>query len=289
MNQLLSKNTRMIVLIVVLIAALLMIAVLPFTTPAALDKIQVEQGKRIDQFQQEDATKASLISTTQKLVGFFFPLWTALTMFAGMVILVVAKAFYQGARWARSLILLCLAIPSSGGAYMTVPYLNFAKVGIPNGLFFAAVGLVAYFVVVLATKASVKQKLIDAWVFLILGVSAAEAFANGHAAERIVEGHIQRPFYAEGIFILFPTMVIGWIATILLFLSIYFIAQRHIAGLYMALVSGLGIMIMGFATQTVRTATYDYLYQGLMGLAILVTFLIPVVKARILEKDELTL
>lgn len=285
MNQSLSKSTRMTVLIIVLVAAILMIAVLPFTTPAALDLIQVEQGKRIDKFMQEDPIKASLISTTQKLVGFFFPLWTSLTMLAGMVILVFAKAFYNGKKYARSLILLCLAIPSSGGAYMTVPYLNFAKVGLPNGILFAAVGLVAYFVVVLATKASVRQKLIDVWVFLILGVTAAEAFANGHAAERIVEGHALRPFYAEGIFILFPTMVVGWVATVLLFLSIYFIAQRHIAGLYMALVSGLGVMIMGFATQTVRTATFDYLYQGLMGLAILVTFLIPVVKARILDKE----
>lgn len=285
MNQKLSKNTRMIVLIVVLIAALLMIAVLPFTVPAALDLIQVEQGKRIDKFYAEGNPNASLISTTQKLVGFFFPLWTALTMFAGMVILVIAKAFYNGQKWARSLILLCLAIPSAGGAYMTVPYLNFAKVGVPNGIYFAAVGLVAYFTVVLATKATAKQKLIDFWVFLILGVTTAEAFANGHAAERIVEGHFARPFYAEGIFILFPTMTIGWIATILLFLAIFFIAQRHIAGWYMALMSGLGVMIMGFATQTVRTATYDYLYQGLMGLAILVTFLIPVVKARIIEKE----
>ncbi len=281
----LSKQTRMAVLAVVLIAAILMIAVLPFTVPAALDLIQVEQAKRIDKFYATGDPNASLISTTRELVGFFFPLWTSLTMFAGMVILVIAKAFYNGAKWARALTLLCLSIPSAGGAYMTVPYLNFAKVGIPNGIWFAAVGLIAYFTVVFATSASMKKKLIDGWVFLILGVTAAEAFSNGHAASRIVDGHFARPHYAEGIFILFPTMAIGWIATVLLFLAIYFVARRHIAGWYMAMMSGLGVMIMGFVTQTVRTATFDYLYQGLMGLAILVTFMLPVIKARMLEKE----
>jgi hypothetical protein len=285
MNQNLSKGTRMTVLAVVLIAALLMIAVLPLTVPDALELIQVEQAKRIAKFYADNNPDASLISKTRELVGFFFPLWTSLTMFAGMVLLVIAKPFYQGAKWARSLALACLSIPSIGGAYMTVPYLNFAKVGTPNGLWFAAVGLIAYFVVVLATKASAKAKLIDFWVFLIMGVTAAEAFSNGHAASRIVSGHFARPHYADGIFILFPTMAIGWIATILLLLAIYFVAQRHIAGWYLALMSGLGVMIMGFVTQTVRTATFDYLYQGLMGLAILATFLIPVVKARMIEKE----
>ncbi len=285
MSQELSRSTRLTVVAIVLIAAVLMIAVLPFTVPGPLDLIQEKQGQRIEQFYAEGNPQASLISSTQWAVGFFFPLWTSLTMFAGMILFFLAKPLYSGEKWARALTLVCLAIPSAGGAYMTVPHLNFAKVGVPSGVWFMLVGLTAYFVVILVNKISAKQKIIDFWVFLILGVTAAESFANGHAAYRIIDGHVARPFYAEGIFVLFPTMTIGWIGCILLFLAIYFIAMRNIAGWYLALFSAIGIGIMGFVTQTVRTATYDYLYQGLMGLAIIVTFLIPVVKQRILEKD----
>lgn len=284
MHQDLTRTTRFIVIAIVLIAAILMIAVLPFTVPDALDKIQVEQGKRIEKFYAEGNPQAPLISATQWLVGFFFPFWTALTIIAGIMLFFLVKPLFNGQKWSKALTLVCLSIPSISGAYMTVPYLNFAKVGIPNGLYFMAVGLIAYFTVVLADKSTVKQKVIDFWVFLILGVTAAESFSNGHAAYRIVVGHPKRPFFASDVFILGPTYVITWISTILLILAIYFIGMRSIKGWYLALFAGAATGLMGFATQYVRTATYDYLYQGLMGLAIVVTFLIPVIKERIINE-----
>ncbi|MGD9677571.1 MAG: hypothetical protein AB7V16_04265 [Vulcanibacillus sp.] len=285
MSQALSKQTRLIVVAVVLIAAIFMIAILPFTVPGCLDKIQIAQGERIAQFEAEGNPHYSLIRATQVAVGFFFPFWTSLTMLAGVVLLFIVKPMYNGEKWARALTLLCLAIPSAGGAYMLVPYLNFAKVGISNGLYYMAVGLISYFVVVLVNNTTAKQKAIDFWVFLIMGVTAAESFSNGHAGFRIVDGHIDRPFYADGIFILFPTYFIGFTACLLLIIAIYYVGMRSIKGWYIALIAGTAAGLIGFATQTVRTDTLDYLYQGLMGLALVVTFLIPAVKARMIEKD----
>lgn len=286
MSQELSRTTRLIVVSIVLIAAILMIAVLPFTIPGTLDKIQHAQQVRYETFLAEGNPQAPLIQPTMALTGWTFPLYMSMTMFAGVILLFIAKALYSGEKWARSLTLVCLAIPSIGGAYMLVPYLNFVKEGFPPALYYMAVGLIPYFTVVLATKHTIKQKLIDFWVFLMLGVSSAEAWSNGHAAHRIIEGHPARPFYAEGIFILQPARNVSWIAVIFLVAAIYLLAQRKKSGWYAALFGGLNIAIVGFATQIVRTATYDYLYQGLMGLAIVLTLLIPYVKASLIDEEE---
>jgi len=70
--------------------------------------------------------------------------------------------------------------------------------------------------------------------------------------------------------------------------AVYLIAMRRPAGWYAALIGALSAGIIGFATQTVRNATYDYLYQGLMGLAIVVTLLIPYVKERLVDVDKIS-
>lgn len=286
MPQEVSKTTRLIVVSMVVIAAILMIAVLPFTIPDTLDKIQHAQQARYDQFLAEGNPQAPLIQPTMALTGWTFPLYMSISMVAGAFLLFIAKPLYNGEKWAKALTLVCLAMPSIGGAYMLVPYLNFVKVGFPPALYYMAVGLIPYFAVVLADNSSIKQKAINFWVFLMLGVSAAEAWSNGHAAHRIIEGHPARPFYAEGIFILTPARNVSWIAVIFLVAAIYLLALRKKSGWYAALAGGLSISIVGFATQTVRTATYDYLYQGLMGLAIVVTLLIPYFKERLVDEEQ---
>ena len=51
------------------------------------------------------------------------------------------------------------------------------------------IGLIPYFAILLAEKVDLTQKVVDFLVFLMLGVTAAEDFANGHAAFRILFGH----------------------------------------------------------------------------------------------------
>lgn len=282
----LSKQTRLIVVSIVLIAAVLMIAVLPFTVPDTLNKIQVKQQERVDQYYAEGNPQAPLIASTMELVGWAFPLWMSLTIIAGIILLFIAKPFYNGERWAKALTLLCLAITAVSGAYMLVPYLNFVKVGFPPALYYMIVGLVAYFTVLLVDKSDVKQKVLNFWVFLMLGVTAAESWSNGHAAHRILDGHPAQPFYAEGIFILAPARDISWLSLLLLLAAIYFLAMRTRVGWYLALFGAASAGLIGFATQFVRTATYDYLYQGLMGLAIVITLLIPAAKKRLVDDEE---
>ncbi len=286
MNYLASKKTRQIVVAIVLLCAILMLFYLPFLVKEPLAQVQEAQQVRIDKFYAEGNPQASLISTTQDLVGWAWPMWTSFTMLGGLILFFIAKPLYLGARWAKGLTLLCLAMPAMGGAYMSVPFMNFVG-GVPIfGISFVIVGLIGYFAVILMDNATVKNKLIDVWVFALLGVTGAEAWSNGHAAHRIIDGHSDKPYLPDGIFLLAPTRNISWIALILLTLAIYYVARRKMTGYYLALIGGASAGFIGFVTQYVRTATYDYLYQGLMGLALVITLLIPVVKARLVQEEK---
>jgi len=126
--------------------------------------------------------------------------------------------------------------------------------------------------------------LVSFFVFMMLGVSAAENFANGHAAFRILYGHPKRPMFAEGISITYFGWLGLWVSFGLLVAAIYQLGVRNKTGWYLALIGGaVGCLVIG-ATHYVRHATIDYLPGSLMGLSIVIMMLIPLFKKRLLEE-----
>lgn len=282
-----SRQVRIIVVTLVVIAAILMIAVIPFIGFDMVNPIVKAQQARIEKFTAENNPQAPLLAYTVWLVSFFFPFWSTLTLIAGLALLVLVFPYYRGERWTRGLVLLCLAIPAIGGAYMIVPWMNFigsAKGGFPPAVTIMTVGLIPYFAVLLAEKVDLTQKVVDFLVFLMLGVTAAENFANGHAAFRILFGHPARPLFAEGIAITYFGWLALWVAMGLLIAAIYLLGEKKISGWYAGLIGGLVTMVASAATHYVRHATNDYLYGTLMGLSIVVMLLIPVFKQRLLKE-----
>lgn len=208
-------------------------------------------------------------------------------MVGGIALLVIAKDLYSGVKWARGLTLLCLAIPSIGGAYMVVPWINFVgsvQGGFPPPVIIMTIGLIPYFALLLLEKGDWMQKIVDFLVFLMLGVASAESFANGHAAFRILYGHPKRPLFAEGISITYVGWLGLWIGMALSIAAIYLLGNRQLSGWYYGLIGGLVILVASGATHYVRHATNDYLYGALMGLSIVVMLLIPLFKKRLLTE-----
>lgn len=269
------------------ISAILMIAVIPFIGFDMVNPIVKAQQARIEKFTAENNPQAPLLTYTVWLVSFFFPFWSTLSVIAGVALLAIALPYYRGERWTRGLVLLCLAIPAIGGAYMIVPWMNFigsAKGGFPPAVTIMTVGLIPYFTVLLTEKVDRIQKVVDFIVFLILGVTAAENFANGHAAFRILFGHPARPLFAEGIAITYFGWLALWVAMALLITSIYLLGEKKISGWYAGLIGGLVTMVASGATHYVRHATNDYLYGTLLGLGIVIVLLIPLFKQRLLAE-----
>lgn len=281
------RNIRLIVVTLIVIAAILMIAVIPFIGFDMVNPIVKAQQARIEKFTAEGNPQAPLLAYTVWLVSFFFPFWSTLSLIAGIVLLVIALPYFRGERWTRGLALLCLAMPAIGGAYMIVPWMNFigsAKGGFPPAVIIMSIGLIPYFAILLAEKVDMVQKLVDGLVFLLLGVTAAENFANGHAAFRILFGHPARPLFAEGIAITFFGWLTLWVGMALCIAAIYLLGEKKVSGWYAGIIAGLVTFVGSAATHYVRHATNDYLYGALMGLSIIAMLVIPVFKQRLLSE-----
>ena len=280
------RQVRLVVVTLVVIAALLMIAVIPFIGFDMVNPIVKAQQARIEKFTAEGNPQAPLLAYTVWLVSFFFPFWSTMSLIAGIVLLVIALPLYRGERWTRGLALLGLAVPAIGGAYMIVPWMNFigsAQGGFPPAVAMMTIGLIPYFAILLAEKVDVTQKIVEFLVFLMLGVTAAENFANGHAAFRILFGHPARPLFAEGIAITFFGWLSLWVGMGLCIAAIYLLGEKKISGWYAGLIGGLVTLLGSGATHYVRHATNDYLYGALMGLSIVVMLVIPIFKQRLVD------
>ena len=235
-----SRQVRLAVVTLLVIAAILMIAVIPFIGFDMVNPIVKAQQIRIEKFTAEGNPQAPLLALTVWLVSFFFPFWSTMSFIAGIVLLVIALPFYRGERWTRGLALLCLAVPSIGGAYMIVPWMNFIGGGFPPAVTMMTIGLIPYFAILLAEKVDLTQKVVDFLVFLMLGVTAAENFANGHAAYRILFGHPARPLFAEGIAITYFGWLTLWVGMALCIAAIYLLGEKKMSGWYAGMIGGLG-------------------------------------------------
>lgn len=289
MLQKTNRPVRLTVVGLVVIAALLMIAVVPFIAFDMVNPIVTYQQERIIQFTEEGNPAAPLLTLTTWLVSFFYPFWGTLSFAGGIALLVIAVPLLNGKPWARGLSLLSLAMPAMGGAYMIVPWMNFVgskEGGFPPAITIMMIGLIPYFAILLADKGDSKQKIVDFLVFMMLGVAAAESFANGHAAFRILYGHPKRPIFAEGIAITFFGWLGLWLGAGLLISAIYKLGARKESGWYMALIGSIIVMIVSGSIHYVRHATLDYLYGSLMGLSLVVMLLIPLFKERLLTAHE---
>jgi hypothetical protein len=282
----LSPQYRTTVVIIIIIAAILMIAVVPFISFNMVNPIVEGQLARIEQFTAEGNPQAPLLKLTPWLVSFFFPFWGTLSLIAGIALLVVVKPFTRGELWARGMALLCLAVPAMGGAYMIVPWMNFiwsAQGGFPPAVIIMVTGLIPYFVIILTEKVDRTTKLASFFVFLMLGVSSAESFANGHAAFRILFGHPMRPLFAEGIAITYVGWLGLWIGAGLTIAAIYQLGAKRLSGWYVGIIGGLVTLVASGATHYVRHATIDYLLGAVFGLIIVILLLAPTVKQRLLS------
>jgi hypothetical protein len=287
------RQVPLAVIALVLLAAVLMITVVPFITHNMLNPVISGQVARIEKFQSqgtpEGNTQAAVISIIPWTIGFLFPLWAALSFIGGFVLLAVALPLHRGEVWARGAALTALAMPAIGGAFMLVPWMNFVgsvQGGFPPAVLIMTIGLVPYFSIILSEKSSWMFKIANGLVFLMLGVSAAENFANAHAAFRIYFGHPKRPLFAEGIPVLWLAFPVLWITSFMLIVAIFKLGSRKVSGYYLALVAGGATFAASLATHYVRHATNDYLYGALMGLSIVALLVVPAIRKHLLVAGD---
>ncbi len=286
------QKTRLVIVVVMVIAALVTIFAEPLLVKQILPPIIEGQQARYEKMSAsdnpEDKVKAEIIKDTPYLVSFFYPFWMALGVFGGIVVLVIARNYYEGEKWARGVALLCFSLPAMGGAYMLVPAINFTGFGtyVIYAMIISLLGLIPYFTIILGEKAALKNKLWGAFVFLVLGIQGAHSFANGHAAMRIQWMHPARPAWAPGTWVLWLGAQVMWLGTICIILSIYYLGFRKKVGWYLATIGGATTMLANYWVHLVRGTTSDYILGGSLGLVVLVLMLIPAISKTLYDEPE---
>lgn len=285
-----SQRTRLIVTIVMVVAAVVILFAAPLLVKQVLPQVIAGQQARFEKASAstDPATQlqAKLIEDAPYLVSLFFPIWMGLSVVGAMVVLVIARAYYRGEKWARGVALLCFAFPSIAGAYMMVPSINFTGFG-PNvvkTIILSLLGLIPYFTIVLSEKSDVVGKVINFFVFLMLGVQSAHSFSNSHAALRIQWMHPARPVWPEGTWVLWLGPQTMWWGTLALILAIVFLGNRKKAGWYLAVIGGAITLFTNAWIHLVRGTTSDYILGAAMGLVILILMLVPAIKGRLFDE-----
>ena len=287
------KKTRLIITYIMVIAALVTIVSEPLFVKQILPPIIAGQQAKYEKMSNSDdaelLTKAELIKDTPYLVSFFYPLWMALGVFASIVVLVIARQYYDGKAWARGLALLCFAMPSMGGAYMLVPAINFTGFGkyVIYAMIISLLGLIPYFAILLGEKSNLKTKIWAAVTFLFLGIQGAHSFANGHASFRIQWMHPARPVWPSGTWVLWLGTQVMWLGTISVILAIYYLGCRKKTGWYLAVIGGATTMLANYWTHLVRGTTSDYILGGTFGLIIVVLMLVPSIGKLLYDESEI--
>ncbi|MFP3854970.1 MAG: hypothetical protein ACLFWD_11820, partial [Anaerolineales bacterium] len=78
------RNTRLIVISVIVLAAILMVALVPFIGFDMVNPIVQSQLDRIEQFKAEGNPQWPLFTLTTWLVSFFYPFWSVMSLVAGL-------------------------------------------------------------------------------------------------------------------------------------------------------------------------------------------------------------
>jgi hypothetical protein len=255
--------------IVSAIAGLLVCIVVPLLISNAMSAVLKGAVAKIE------ATGNPMLTPALKLVTFFFPFWGAMNILAGVSLFVLAFAMAKGQGWARAAGVGLLAIPSITGAYLSGPVMFFSKQNMALFVIVMLIGLVPYFTLLLWEKSTLKTKLAQFTLFLLLGVTAAWSFSNGHSSLRLYFARPE-PFafnsglkaFALGI----PTI---WTGVVLTMIAIPFLAAGRKQGYWIALIANLAILVGTIPVYATHTSTTEFLVGIVLAVLTLIALLVP--------------
>jgi hypothetical protein len=272
-----TSGDRLAMAVIAAIAGILLCTVVPLSISRAMDAVLKGAMLKIA------ATGNPALEPAPKLVVFFFPFWGAMSMVAGSTLLVLTIPIYRDESWARPAAIGMLAIPSVTGAYMSGPVMFFAKSSLSLFIIVMLVGLVPYFAILLWGRSSVGEKVANFFLFLLLGVTAAWTFSNGHSSLRMLLARPEpyifdtgRLSFALGI----PTV---WTGVVLVMVGIPLLAARTRTGWWLAAIGLLTILIGTTHIYLTHLTTTEFLMGIVMAVVSLALLLIPVIGGRLAD------
>ncbi len=228
-----------------------------------------------------------------------FHVWMALFVFAGAVLVVIAKDIRAGKPWARPLALALLALPAVGGLSFFIPWMVLVvrqpggknpNAGMPPALSIMVLGLVAYFLMLWLEQADLKTKIAQGVVFGWLGITAGMVYMNAQHGVRYFMHNPSAPYFDPRYS--HPELFLGgyvlYASTALFIIAIGFLAARHPLGWYSGVVAALMTAVVMFLVFLARhqagaSGAVEWLRGALLSLVLLVILGVPWFRERVWE------
>ncbi len=209
-----SRTQRIILAIVAVVAGVYLIMLAP---TQAMQTLKIAMDQAFLRLIPHDADFYPAIP----ILAATFSVWMVLLVFAGALSLMLIKKLYDGEKWARAAAMGIYAIPAVGGITMVIPWFVLVLAeypekgvpaatisGIPPAMPIMFLGLLFYYIILLADKDSLKNKILKLIPYTLVGVVAGMVFMNGQHGVRYFI-HIPGDFItnAQGLVTANPNLV----------------------------------------------------------------------------------
>ena len=270
------QKNRTVMAIIAILIGLLMIALIPFLIQTSLERV-LENITRVVQA-GEGKYRSGL-----KLFDLFYPVWRAIIFVAGITLIVISGEIRKGEEWTYPLAISMFSLPAIGGFFMFLPYISFVEDSFPLPMAVSFIGLAGYWAFIFLRKGEKITKWVYFAALTFIGMLATHAFTIGIGAQRQMMVRPNLPFYDDFAMWLFLwTGEVNWVATILLVISIPFLAVAKKRGWWLAVIGAITILVLDAFTFIFRHSTLDFLYGSLLAIGVLFFTVVPYFKKHLL-------
>jgi len=287
-----KENNRTLLGIMAAIAALMglyLVFIAPGLYDTTMDTLILKQSKQ--------ATAITAGHLSRFYVG---SIYSGIEMLVGLALIAISAALYAGKKWAWSITMLLLSIPAMVNGYIGLGWLENLKRFPPAYITFF-LSLIAFWVMLFLKENDKKTKNAMFWVFTLLGMLGAQGFMLFPHALRVILKSPANALLDPAAAVLRRTGPIMFLVVIFAALAIWKLAQRKESGWYMALLTGLMMVLGAFPAHYARPLvaslvpketmaasifTSTYWMAGAQGVILVILLLLPAFKSALYDKVE---
>lgn len=284
-----TQRGRLIMAITAVLMGLFLIIIAPYLI---IDGLNPALHSLVESFQVEHPD--GVWDTPVAILNVTFHMWMTIYVFAGAVLLVIAKDLYKGSKGARALTLAIMSLPAIGGMSMVVPWLVLVVPhggGYPPVLTILLLGLVGYFIVLLTEKADWRMKISQIVVFTSLGIVGGYIYVNAQHGVRYFNGRPSAPFVegSESNPELFLGGYLLYISSILFPIAIGLLGMRSKRGWQVGVVAAIVTFSVQFIAYIDRSvagtaSAKEWLEGALLSLVLLGILMVPYFRKRLVDE-----
>lgn len=224
-------------------------------------------------------------------------MWTGSLIMAGVTLVTISYALYQGRKWAWPVALVALAVAPVGSFFAGLGW--FEKFGFPDAWIVFIVGLLAFWVMLLLKANTKRDKTVLFVMITLVGMMATQAFTLFPHSLRIIMQSSKAAITDPTVMVLRNSGPVMFAVVFLSLAAIYLFAKRNELGWWITMVSAISIAVVSFPVHYLRPSaslvprdtleasafTSTYFMLGAQAVIIVILLLIPYFKNVLVPKS----